>query len=1036
MTGRSQSLDDLRLSRRSNDENHVSNFARTEIDLTNIGYDKTNPDNDEDISTEIHFQQSRSAPVSPTRLIDKEFASFIQCEQQTMISDNFVYNIDLSDTNGTSHSNQSKMSIFYDDDDDELIYPVAPPSFIQTNLINSCLTITEENEEELEQLRLDEFEQEEQQKKSNHYEKLHDHRYSTHPLHDDDDRADLLENDEEISSPMTTNRSLIHFEENSLERLSTIYESPSPPPASLPISNEHNDDDDKLIVYDIVEDPSIRKPTTKTVKTNICLSSPTSQFDRTRLRPSYTDATFVPCSTTFKTHLTASNLCGTTTTINSKVFHPPTSIVTSNSIEEISSITPEIKPSYSSLSSLPIHQSSTSRSSPLSLSVPMLLFPSTHQSSEKNVVVISPTSRTSTEHIEKMKVIQSSSTSLSDFLIDPSTTKSHSIHYEEVPNVHRSLTDCSLIQQMSCCSPLAEDEDLSMKTKTKTIENSRRPSLTRRILTNGLLLSHCTKPPLTFKSQQNHRTSIKPKSEEKLSSPTCSSTSSSSSSSTSSSSNCEKQMSRSEYLLQEQDQLSHQRKATSLKNVRIPSKILYPLEFESNENDSNWFPKRCSTSDETKVPTSDSGIVIDTVGTRPTSKSSIDETDVDVLPVDFISRYHLKEYEEDYRQTVTDLTLIKKDILAIESRLNEAMRELEIERALVEGEHDLVFKQIFDANETDQEKLRILYENLQILIDQIMTEKTTLRRQIDHTQAILYKLENEFVELRPSDDKIVKKKEIVVQTRQKLEDLEFQLMELETRYEAELEQAEEHFQAQRILVTQNAKMRQNTLNDLDNQQQMILHQVTMEKDKLEREKQKLKVLFKQKKLEATELEEKMKKIVENRSEKLNEDFQSHVKLRDKTRLQERPLTRYLPVRSVDFDLRSHIEGAGHFVDSPHIHLTSTSCRGFLHKMGGMKFKTWNRRWFVFDRKRRSLFYYQDKTESKLRGCIYFQSIVEVYVDHQQSISLRSPEPREATFILKTFERPFYLVAPTVESMRIWIDVLITGAEGNSFAGDN
>ena len=36
----------------------------------------------------------------------------------------------------------------------------------------------------------------------------------------------------------------------------------------------------------------------------------------------------------------------------------------------------------------------------------------------------------------------------------------------------------------------------------------------------------------------------------------------------------------------------------------------------------------------------------------------------------------MKEYEEDYRQTVTDLTLIKKDILAIESRLNEAMREV------------------------------------------------------------------------------------------------------------------------------------------------------------------------------------------------------------------------------------------------------------------------------------------------------------------------------------------------------------------------
>ncbi|CAF4442391.1 unnamed protein product, partial [Rotaria magnacalcarata] len=79
--------------------------------------------------------------------------------------------------------------------------------------------------------------------------------------------------------------------------------------------------------------------------------------------------------------------------------------------------------------------------------------------------------------------------------------------------------------------------------------------------------------------------------------------------------------------------------------------------------------------------------------------------------------------------------------------------------------------------------------------------------------------------------------------------------------------------------------------------------------------------------------------------------------------------------------RAHIEGAGHSFDSSHIILTSTSCRGYLHKMGGVKFKTWNRRWFVFDRERRSLFYYHDKTETKLRGCIYFQSVLEVYVDH-------------------------------------------------------
>jgi BMFP domain-containing protein YqiC len=53
-----------------------------------------------------------------------------------------------------------------------------------------------------------------------------------------------------------------------------------------------------------------------------------------------------------------------------------------------------------------------------------------------------------------------------------------------------------------------------------------------------------------------------------------------------------------------------------------------------------------------------------------------------------------------------------------------------------------------------------------------------------------------------------RKKEIIAETRKKHEDLEFQLMELETRCEAELEQAEEHFQNEQIIVTQNAQIRQ------------------------------------------------------------------------------------------------------------------------------------------------------------------------------------------------------------------------------------
>lgn len=55
---------------------------------------------------------------------------------------------------------------------------------------------------------------------------------------------------------------------------------------------------------------------------------------------------------------------------------------------------------------------------------------------------------------------------------------------------------------------------------------------------------------------------------------------------------------------------------------------------------------------------------------------------------------------------------------------------------------------------------------------------------------------------------LFRKKETILQTRKKHEDLEFQLMELETRCEAELEQAEEHFQTEQILVTQSSQIRQ------------------------------------------------------------------------------------------------------------------------------------------------------------------------------------------------------------------------------------
>nr|XP_029137660.1 pleckstrin homology-like domain family B member 1 isoform X4 [Labrus bergylta] len=152
-----------------------------------------------------------------------------------------------------------------------------------------------------------------------------------------------------------------------------------------------------------------------------------------------------------------------------------------------------------------------------------------------------------------------------------------------------------------------------------------------------------------------------------------------------------------------------------------------------------------------------------------------------------------------------------------------------------------------------------------------------------------------------------------------------------------------------------------------------------------------------------------------------------VKMRSKNFSQARPMTRYLPIRKEEFDLRSHVESSGHSVDTCyHLIITEKMCKGYLVKMGG-KIKSWKKRWFVFDRLKRTFSYYVDKHETKLKGVIYFQAIEEVYYDHLRSAT-KSPNP-SLTFCVKTHDRLYYMVAPSAEAMRIWMDVIVTGAEG-------
>nr|XP_045371556.1 pleckstrin homology-like domain family B member 1 isoform X6 [Camelus bactrianus] len=103
--------------------------------------------------------------------------------------------------------------------------------------------------------------------------------------------------------------------------------------------------------------------------------------------------------------------------------------------------------------------------------------------------------------------------------------------------------------------------------------------------------------------------------------------------------------------------------------------------------------------------------------------------------------------------------------------------------------------------------------------------------------------------------------------------------------------------------------------------------------------------------------EQVERRLQSESARRQQLVEKEVKMREKQFSQARPLTRYLPIRKEDFDLKTHIESSGHGVDTClHVVLSSKVCRGYLVKMGG-KIKSWKKRWFVFDRLKRTLSYY-------------------------------------------------------------------------------
>lgn len=105
--------------------------------------------------------------------------------------------------------------------------------------------------------------------------------------------------------------------------------------------------------------------------------------------------------------------------ITSKVFTPPI-LNNNNNLSSSPVINTQNNHMNKSFASLSTKDQTSSRSVPMSLSVPILLLPTTN---EQNTTCMTDNNKLMpSQHIKTMKVIQSTSSSLSDFIVSTPTS--------------------------------------------------------------------------------------------------------------------------------------------------------------------------------------------------------------------------------------------------------------------------------------------------------------------------------------------------------------------------------------------------------------------------------------------------------------------------------------------------------------------------------------------------------------------------------------------------------------------------------------
>lgn len=187
-----------------------------------------------------------------------------------------------------------------------------------------------------------------------------------------------------------------------------------------------------------------------------------------------------------------------------------------------------------------------------------------------------------------------------------------------------------------------------------------------------------------------------------------------------------------------------------------------------------------------------------------------------------------------------------------------------MERALLEVEHNNELKSI----QNDEAKLKQLQHEHQAKLDGFARHTNQIRDEIEMIQMTIKNIENEILILDTSLDASAHYDTLRAQKEHSLdeakhihEDLEFQLMELEAKYETELEDIQNRLISEQDNLLRIFRQRQTSLSEYDQQQTQMLLRVKAETEQLEMERLKLIDEFKRQKDLLQNVEKKMNRLV-------------------------------------------------------------------------------------------------------------------------------------------------------------------------------